>query len=133
MRKPSIHGLATSAILALSAVSALAADPQPAEDQSRIQTQAQARDQDRIYGSQLMTREERLEYQNRMRELKTQQEREQFRQEHHAKMQERAKERGLKLPDEPPVRGKGTGPRYDERPGMGQGTGPRGGAGSGRN
>ena len=80
-----------------------------------------------------MTAQERLEYQNRMRELKTQQEPEQFRLEHHAKMQERAKERGLKLPDEPPVRGKGTGPRYGDRPGMGQGAGPRGGAGSGRN
>lgn len=92
--------------------------------QTTSQTQTQT--QERVYGSQLMTVQERNEYQQRMRELKTVQERDQFRKEHHVKMQDRAKERGVTLPDEPPARGKGAGPRDGVRPGTGQGAGPRG-------
>ena len=67
-----------------------------------------AADQDKqIYGSQLMTQQERAEYHAKMRSVKTIQEREQIRNEHHEQMQERAKERGLTLPDEPPGRGGG--------------------------
>lgn len=66
--------------------------------------------QEPIYGSQLMTREERIEHRNKMRSLKTPEEREAYRQEHHRLMQERAKERGVTLPDAPPPRGMGPGP-----------------------
>lgn len=82
---------------------------------------AQAAEQ--VYGSQMMTRQERIEYRNQMRTLKTQEERDAFRLEHHKKMQERAKERGVTLPDAPPAGGAGMGP------GMGGGMG---GAGMGR-
>ena len=92
----------------------------------------QAQSQPRIYGSQLMTTQERKEYRQQMRVLKTQQERDQLRSEHHNKMQERAKERGVTLPDEPPARGKGAGPRAGNAPGMGAGQGPMSGAGKGR-
>jgi uncharacterized membrane protein YgcG len=69
-----------------------------------------AADQDeQIYGSQLMTQQERTEYHAKMRVVKTVQEREQIRKEHHEQMQERAKERGVTLPDEPPGRGGGMG------------------------
>jgi len=57
-------------------------------------------DQDRIYGSQLVTQEERTEY-RRMRSAKTAQEREQIRAEHHEQMKERASAHGMTLPDEP--------------------------------
>ena len=67
-----------------------------------------------------------------MRALKTQQERDQFRSEHHSKMQERAKERGVTLPDAPPAQGKGAGPRAGNAPGMGAGPGPMPGGGKGR-
>ncbi|WP_321416578.1 hypothetical protein [uncultured Desulfobacter sp.] len=78
-----------------------------------------AADQDKqIYGSQLMTQQERAEYHAKMRSVKTVQEREQIRNEHHEQMQERAKERGLTLPDEPPGRGGGMG-----RSGGGMGSG----------
>ncbi len=118
--------IATAIVAGIAAATGMSAF---AQTTSQTQTQTQQR----IYGSQLMTAQERNEYQQRMRELKTQQERDQFRQEHHAKMQERAKERGVKLPDEPPMQGKGAGPREGSRPGMGQGAGPRGpGGGSGR-
>lgn len=52
-----------------------------------------------VYGSQLMTSQERAEYRARMRSLKTSEEREAFRAEHHRKMQQRAKEQGKALPE----------------------------------
>lgn len=86
-----------------------------------------------VYGSRLMTRQERIEYRNQMRALKTQEERNAFRLEHHQKMQERAKERGVTLPDMPPAQGGGMGPGMGGGmgPGMG-GMGPGMGGGMGR-
>jgi len=81
--------------------------------------------QEHVYGSQLMTPQERDQYRAKMRSLTTEQEREQLRQQHHKAMQQRAKERGMTLPDEPPARGHGMGS------GMGQGMGPNGGQGMG--
>jgi hypothetical protein len=101
-----------------------------AADQDRTQLQNQTRDQlkdqDRIYGSQLMTRQERNDFRARMRAAKTAQEREQIRNEHHERMKIRAKERGVTLPDEPPAMGGGMG----FGGGMGGGMGP-GGMGGG--
>ena len=77
------------------------------------------RDQD-MYGWQLMTPEERAEHRARMRSLETRKAREAYRMEHHQRMQERAKEKGITLPEMPMPRGKGMGPRGD-------GMGPRGG------
>jgi hypothetical protein len=95
------------------------------QDRDRLQTPDQTRNQDQIYGSQLMTQEERMEYRNRMRNAKTLEEREQIRKEHHEQMKARAQEKGVTLPDEPPARGRGMGPGK----GMGPGMGPGGGAG----
>lgn len=80
-----------------------------------------------IYGSQLMTQQERAEYQTRMRAAMTEQEREQIRLEHHRQMQQRAREMGVELPDSPPGMGMG-GQRMGPRQGMGQGGGMGGGA-----
>lgn len=79
-----------------------------------------------IYGSQLMTNQERMEHRTKMNAAKTTQEREQVRMEHHEQMQLRAKERGMTLPDTPPARGAGM------RQGMGPGGGMGGGMGAGR-
>jgi hypothetical protein len=81
-----------------------------------------AADQEQIYGSQLMTQQERMEYRTKQLNAKSAAEREQIRQEHHAMMQERAKAQGKTLPDEPPAGG-----------GMhkGGGMGPGGGMGTG--
>jgi len=89
---------------------------------------APAQMQDQIYGSQLMTPEERSAYRDRMRSAKTAEEREAIRAENHKKMSERAKERGVTLPDEPPAAGMGRGMGPG---GMGQGMGPGGGMGKG--
>jgi hypothetical protein len=78
--------------------------------------------QERIYGSELMTQQERAEYQARMRAATTEQERETIRLEHHEKMQERAKAQGKTLPDVPPA---------DRGPGMGPGGGGMGPGGGG--
>lgn len=96
------------------------AAPAAAQMQSRGPMQMQ--DGERIYGSELMTPQERSEYQARMRALKTEQEREAFRLEHHKKMQERAKAQGKTLPDTPPGM---MGPGGDK----GMGPGGRGGYG----
>lgn len=84
---------------------------------------AYAADQERIYGSQLMTQQERLEYRDRLREAKTLEERERIRKEHHEKMKERAKKQGIKLPDEPPARG---GQMMEKGNSMGSGSGKGG-------
>jgi hypothetical protein len=90
-----------------------------------------------IYGSQMMTEQERLEHRNRLRSAKTLEERERIRTEHHEQMVERARERGVTLPDEPPMRGGmgqgggGMGPGGGGMGPGGGGMGPGGGMGSG--
>jgi hypothetical protein len=85
-----------------------------------------------IYGSQMMTNQERIEHRTKLRAAKTVEEREQVRLEHHEQMKLRAKERGVALPDEPPAQGGGMGRRLGPGGGMG-GMGPGGGMGGGRN
>lgn len=65
--------------------------------------------QERVYGYQLMTEQERIEHRNKMRSFKTEQERERYRLEHHKKMEQRAKQQGLSLPEKPRVQGDGMG------------------------
>ena len=134
MFKRTLTMTALTGVLAFAAASALAAD----QDQLRTQDQDQTRDltqdktqdqlktQDQIYGSQLMTEQERNEYRNRMRSAKTVHEQEQIRAEHHKSMQVRAKERGVTLPDKPPAKGGGMGPG-GMSPGGGMGPGGMGG------
>jgi len=98
--------LASALICALSMPAGVAS----AADQELSQDQSQTEEQEPVYGSQLMTEQERAEFRTRMRTARTPEEREQIRAEHHQLMQERAKERGLTLPDEPPARGGGMGP-----------------------
>lgn len=76
-----------------------------------------------VYGSQLMTQQERMEHRTKMQSMNTMEERERYRMEHHKKMQQRAKQQGVTLPDEPLMRKKGMGD------GRGMGGGPGGGMG----
>lgn len=82
-----------------------------------------------IYGNQLMTNQERLEYRKKTTNAKTEAERERIRSEHHAMMKERAKEKNITLPDEPPAGGAGMGDGMHQGDGMGQGMGTGGGGG----
>ena len=86
-------------VLSLSAVIAAAADPSP--------VQKIAATQEQVYGSQLMTNEERAEYHAAMRAAKTVEERELLRKEQHQRMDARAKTRGVTLANAPLVRGEG--------------------------
>jgi len=93
-----------------------------AADQAQPQEKAQTQKQEQIYGSQLMTQQERTEYRAKMHAAETTEEREQILKEHHELMKERANERGITLPDEPPAIGSG----------MGSGGGMKHGGGRGR-
>lgn len=96
------------------------------QGQAQPGAQAQQQKQEPIFGSQMMTREERAAYRGKMRAAKTPEERATLRSEHHDQMVARAKERGVTLPAEPPsVRPRG-GPG-----GMGGGMGPGMGPGTG--
>lgn len=123
-RKILVLSAAMSA-LALSAGYTYAADPLPVKE--KVQTQKQ----EPIYGSQLMTPQERTDYHARMRSAKTAEAREKIRNEHHEQMQKRAQERGVTLPEQPPVRGGGMGPGNGMGPSSGMGPGS-GGMGTGR-
>ena len=86
-----------------------------AQDQVQAQTQ--------IYGSQLMSSAERIEYQSKMRSLKTDIERDAFRLDHHYKMKVRAAEKGIILPAVAPSAGAGLGPKKGTGLGAGAGAG----------
>ena len=90
-------------LVLLTAPFALAANQ--AQEQERIQAQKQ----EHVYGSQMMTEQERNEYRARMQAAKTNEEREQIRMEHHERMRDRAKSQGLSMPDSPPPKGGGMG------------------------
>ncbi|MHB8121071.1 MAG: hypothetical protein ACYDG4_02865 [Desulfuromonadaceae bacterium] len=102
--------------------------PVSAADQQQDRDQVQEKKQDQIYGSQLMTRQERVEFRAKMRAAKTAEEREQIRLQHHERMKERAKAKGITLPDAPPAMGGGMGTGGGMGPG---GMGSGGGMGTG--
>jgi len=77
-----------------------------------------------VFGAQLMTQQELIEHRAKMRSAKTPTEREAVRAEHHKAMLERAKEKGVTLPETPPPRGMGRGAGMGPAPG---GMGPAGG------
>ena len=81
-----------------------------------------------VFGSQLMTQQERNEHRLKMQSAKTAEEREAVRSQHHQQMVERARQQGVTLPETPPDRGAGRG----MGPGGGQGMGGGGGQGRGR-
>ena len=116
----------TSLLSALACSLVLTFGQVQAADQTKDQTQL--RDQDQIYGSQLMTEKERIEHRNKMRSMKTQKEREAYQLEHHKRMQERAQAKSITLPDERPMTPGSMGPGGGMPPGGGMG----GGMGSGR-
>ncbi len=114
------------AIMAAALTVGAAAVSQAAEQQA---AKPAAKKAPPIYGSQMMTQQERNEYRARMRAAKTREERDAARAEHHKAMQERAKERGVTLPDQPRTgSGPGKGPGSGMGPagmGPGSGMGPR--------
>ena len=105
-----LSALATALLFSMGVASA--ADP--AQDKAKVQKQEQ------VYGSQLMTKQERAEFRSKMRAATTAEERDKIRNEHHEQMQARAKERGVSLPDALPPRGSGMGTGGGMGPGNGR-------------
>ena len=97
--------------------------------------QEQQRQRDQIYGSQLMTEQERNEYRDKMRSMHTEQDRAALREQHHEEMRKRAQSMGMELPEQVPDAAgkKGTHgqPGKVGGPGQGAGNGKGGGAGMG--
>ncbi|HEX7112328.1 MAG TPA: hypothetical protein VF216_07780 [Mizugakiibacter sp.] len=117
-----------AALFGLSAAAAALAQPAPKAPPATS-------DNSPIYGCMLMTPQERTDFRARMRAATTPQQREAIRLEHHKQMQERAKQRGVTLPDMPAAgrcpMGAGMGPGM-MGPGNGMGPGMMGpGAGKG--
>jgi hypothetical protein len=132
-RVPLSLTLLSAGILLIGADVNWAAAQERSPQQEQMQTQEQGQEQ--IYGSQLMTPEERTEFRTRMQAATTNEEREQIRREHHQQMQVRARQQGTTLPDEPPARGgRGMGPDGGGMGpgGSGGGMGPGGGGGGRR-
>lgn len=113
--------LAATATVIVTAASAWAQVPDRSSAPVPVRTEAQV--QERIYGSDLMTEQERNSYRERMRNAGTDEERERLRAEHHEQMQKRARERGGMLPQEAPA---------DRGPGKGRGPGSMQGGGQGK-
>src|SRR3989339_1650297 len=88
----------TTLVLALSIGAVMAVDPVAAPTQERV------------YGSELMTRAERAEHRAQLRAARTPEQKAQVRAELHERMQERAKQLGMQLPDAPLPAGGGMGP-----------------------
>lgn len=126
MRSAALKALAALTVFALSAGNSFADDQDRTRDRDRDRERVQ--EDEPVYGHQLMSREERMAYRQRMRAATSAEERERIRAEHHEQMKKRAKERGVTLPDEPPMRPGGMGPG----PGMGGGMGPMNGMGGRR-
>lgn len=99
--------------LALSIGLALAADPAGTPQPTKQQ----------VYGSQLMSPQERAAHRAKMRAAKTAEEKAQVRAEEHARLKERADQQGLVMPDNPPTMGGGMGPVGGRGGGMGPGGG----------
>lgn len=92
-----------------------------------------AQEEEQVFGRQLMTQEEMQEHRRMMQSLDTPEARQEYREQHHQRMLERARERGVTLPEEPGQQGKGQGQGKGMGMGQGQGMGQgmKDGAGKG--
>jgi len=93
-------------LIAAAAIALLGAATAPVLAQGTTTPPAKAGPQ-RMYGYELMTPEERQAYMDKMRSAKTPEERAKLRDEHRAEMQQRAKEKGVTLPEPGGRRGPG--------------------------
>ena len=71
--------------------------------------------EDQVYGWQMMSEQERQEHRTKIQNMKTEKERNQYRLEHHKKMEQRAKEQGKTIQNMPQNRNN----MMEERGGMG--------------
>ena len=113
--------------LVLAAAMVKAEEPAQTQESSQAEAQKQTQARESVYGWELMTDEEFAQHRTKMRSLRTREERQRYRAEHHAQMMERAQERGVDLIGPAPGRGRGAG----QPPGVGKGQ-EKGQGGGGR-
>lgn len=92
-----------STLIAVSGGSVFAEDVDVLGAQEEIQTRVEMQEQ--LYGSELMTPQERIEQRAKMRAANTAEERALIRKEHHQRMEVRAREQGVILPEAPVRKG----------------------------
>ena len=94
IKRTLVMSVLTSGLL-LAASSSYAAGEMTTQEPVKVQLQAkdQVQKKEQIYGSQMMTSQERTEQRKKMRAAKTTEERERIRAEHHEAMKIRAQER----------------------------------------
>jgi hypothetical protein len=107
MKRTLIYSAVIAALFPTMASLAIAADNGEGQGNQQLQEE--------IYGSQLMSQQERIDYRAQMKAAKTDEERAQLRQKHQAQMQARAEKQGVTLPNGPPM--------SNAVPGMRPGTG----------
>jgi len=123
----------TSTALAflVTGATSFAADPEKTQTQSQTKKQTkiqeQVSDNAPVFGWELMTVKERNAHREKMRLLKTQSARTAYLEKHHKMMEERAKERGVNLREQPMMGGQGAraGSNSGGGGGAGGGAGPR--------
>lgn len=113
MTKSILLAPALSAALMMYGGVTLAADQEPGQEYMQSQK--------RVYGRELMTEQERAEHHARMQAAETEQERQQIRRKQHDLMKQRASERGLNIPDEPPTKKSGRTENHKNHDGSGKG------------
>jgi hypothetical protein len=98
-----------TAVLAILCLIGLTSTAALAVDKMSGQQKSQTHKTDSIYGHELMTPEQRTDYRNKLRSLKTDQERNAYRMEHQKRIHKLAKAKGIPLSDKQssPVDGMG--------------------------
>jgi hypothetical protein len=99
MKKNSVISMASSVLvfsLAIASSSSFAEEKGVCA-QAKNPVKCEALSRKMIYGGHLMTKKERAEHREKMMSLKTIEERDAFRAQHHQLMLDRARERGVKL------------------------------------
>jgi len=127
--KSALFGLVLLPFLSLAAEKATPAVP---ATKAVPATPAVPAEKETIFGSQLMTAEERTTFSTQMRNATTEEERQKIRLEHRTLMLERAKAKGVTLSDTPMMNGQGMGNGKATGMGMGGGMMNNSGKGSGK-
>src|SRR5690554_2558630 len=127
MKKNTLLASALASALLLPSGFAMAAE----QTSTKESVQKQLQEKEQVYGSQLMTQEERAKHQAKMKAAKTAEERQAIRKEHHQQMEARAKERGITLAEEPAAKKKSKHMEAGER--MGPDAKNNQGTGGGKN
>jgi len=107
MNKPSTIGVVITCMLLLSGFFTVAVSHAAGQKQSSKEVQVEVQKQEQIYGSNIMSEQERVEYRARLNEAETAEEQKRVRMEHRKRMEQRAEKYGISLSGESSVQDQG--------------------------